>query len=110
MMVTVPSGAMETKVLSLASPSGWAMPLGTSEKPISRPPPAARPVRRKVRLEVSMSSMILSLHLARGLLDGLADAHVGGAAADVPRHRRVDVGVRGPGLVLQQGRGRHDLA
>src|SRR5256885_10219093 len=36
------------------------------------------------------------------LLDGLADAWIGSAAADVPGHRLVDVGVRGRGDLRQQ--------
>src|SRR3989441_9574939 len=42
-------------------------------------------------------------------LDGLADARIGSAAADVPGHRLVDVGVRGRGDLRQQRCRRHDL-
>src|SRR2546425_12733271 len=42
-------------------------------------------------------------------LDGLADAWIGSAAADVPGHRLVDVGVRGRGDLRQQRCRRHDL-
>src|SRR5713226_9991394 len=46
----------------------------------------------------------------RGLLDGRADALVGAAAADIPRHRGVDVGVSGVRLLRQERCSRHDLA
>ena len=47
---------------------------------------------------------------ARRRVNGLADAQVGGAAAEVAVHRRVDVGVGRLGRVRQQRRRRHDLA
>src|ERR1700682_1538081 len=46
----------------------------------------------------------------RRLLDGLADAWIGAAAADVPRHRLIDVGVRGSRYHREQRGGGHDLA
>src|SRR5258706_7879365 len=48
-------------------------------------------------------------HLRR-LLDGLADARIGSAAADVPRHRLVDIGVGGSRYRSEQRGGGHDLA
>src|SRR5262249_17615246 len=47
---------------------------------------------------------------SRRLLDGLADAAVGPAAADVPRHRLVDVRVAGTRYLREEGGGGHDLA
>src|SRR6266853_1611698 len=46
----------------------------------------------------------------RGLLDRFADADVGPTAADVARHRIVDVGVGRMRVTGQQSRSRHDLA
>ncbi|MNT15419.1 hypothetical protein D3C72_1504710 [compost metagenome] len=43
-------------------------------------------------------------------MDGRADAHIGAAAAHIARHGRVDVGVTGLLLALEQGSGAHDLA
>jgi len=44
------------------------------------------------------------------MLDRGADAHIGAAAADISRHRGVDVGIIRIGRAREQGRGRHDLA
>src|SRR5438132_1424275 len=44
------------------------------------------------------------------LLDGGPDAEVRPAAAQVPAHHFVDVGVRRVRVVVQQGHGLHDLA
>jgi hypothetical protein len=43
-------------------------------------------------------------------LDGCADALVGATATDVAGHGSVDVGIAGLFVLLQQGRGAHDLA
>jgi hypothetical protein len=43
------------------------------------------------------------------LLDGCSDAHVGGAAAQIARHGRVDIGVIGVRRARQERRGRHNL-
>ena len=48
--------------------------------------------------------------LLAGSLDGAANPQVGPTAAEVARHGGVDLGIRGSGVLLEQGRGRHDLA
>ena len=53
---------------------------------------------------------LLTTAVRGGLLDRLADAHIGAAAADVARHRGVDIGIVGIGRRGEQRRGRHDLA
>src|SRR5258707_397212 len=54
--------------------------------------------------------MGLSLRLlASGSMDRGAKADIGGAAAKVAIHRRIDIGVRGSGVLLKQRGGRHDL-
>src|SRR4029077_20491479 len=45
----------------------------------------------------------------RGLFDRGAEARVSPATADIARHRAVDVGVSGMGVLRDQRRGRHDL-
>ncbi|MCY1540375.1 hypothetical protein D9M68_760100 [compost metagenome] len=43
-------------------------------------------------------------------MDGGANTHIGGATADVARHRLIDISVRGCAIAFQQGHGTHDLA
>jgi hypothetical protein len=45
-----------------------------------------------------------------GFVDGSADAHIGGAAAEVARHRVVDVGIGRLAVLAEQRDGAHDLA
>src|ERR1700749_2086164 len=45
----------------------------------------------------------------RGALDGVADPHIGAAAADVSRHRGVDVRIVRRGSSIEQRARRHDL-
>src|SRR5712671_4764373 len=81
--------------------------------PSSNPPPVAAPAvrncRRDTRAMVSASLLGGGRHLRR-LLDGLADARIGAAAANVPRHRLVDIGVGGRWYLREQRSGGHDLA
>src|SRR5882672_9115945 len=44
-----------------------------------------------------------------GLFDRRADAHIGATAANIARHRRIDVGIFGMWRRLEQGCRRHDL-
>src|SRR6266850_2860247 len=64
---------------------------------------------RATRCDPKPSSALLRLRL-RGELDRLPDADIGPAAADVAAHRIVDVRIGRMRLVLEQCRGRHDLA
>src|ERR1700693_3275462 len=48
--------------------------------------------------------------IRRRLFNGRADTDVGAAAANIPCHRRVDIGVAGLWCVCQQSCCRHDLA
>jgi hypothetical protein len=43
------------------------------------------------------------------MLDGRANPYIGAVAADVPRHRRIDVGINWIGRCCEPRRGRHDL-
>src|SRR5271166_4836909 len=80
-MVTVPSGAMDTKVRGL-----FSMPDGPS------------------------SRMCLVMSRSRSLFDGGANALIGPTAANVAVHRAINVGVGGMGRLFQKRRGLHDLA
>src|SRR6516162_7315266 len=53
--------------------------------------------------------MTASLSLARGALDGFAYADIGAAAANIARHRRIDIAIVGMWILGEQGRRRHDL-
>jgi len=57
-----------------------------------------------------MHRSLLRLAVAGGAFDRVADADVGAAAANVPRHRRVDIGIIGMRRRGQERRRRHDLA
>src|SRR5688572_33012046 len=83
----------------------WA-PASGRTTPRRRTPPAAAPVFRKSRRERSMrGGMSRSLLLPGRLVDGGADPGIGPAAADVARHRGVDVRV-GRSRLGRQQRGR----
>src|SRR5271154_6600137 len=128
-MVTVPSGAIETKARGLFTvPCGipWAPHLGASSASAgpdgitctasTRPVVERMPLRTPRRLTFSMpdvdtiSRMCLVMSRSRSLLDGGANAGIGPAAADVAVHRAVDVGVGRMRRLLQKRRGLHDLA
>src|SRR5213592_4589511 len=74
--------------------------------PINKPPPNAALALRNSRRDV-MSSPLLAV---RRVLDSLADSHISTAAADVPRHRGVDVAISRVGVGREQRRRGHDLA
>src|ERR1700760_3692546 len=83
-----------------------------SAKPSSKPVPC-----RKARRDIAVSSAICSLTVSlsmisnsRSMLDRSADALIGAASADIPRHGGVDVVIRRLRRVLPGGRRRHDLA
>src|SRR5215470_9446086 len=113
----------------VVSPSRTSERVGMP-KPSNRPPPTAtvalilRKLRREDETESSASikSWFMS-HLRRCFVakrarcsgggrsfDARADAWIGAAAADVPRHRIVDVRIARVGLCYEQCGGRHDLA
>src|SRR5882724_7262530 len=93
-----------------------ADPMNGSLNPSASPPPAAAVptmnLRRETLVVLSVFFMVVSSGLLRhvgGHMHARADALIGAAAADI-RHGRVDVGVGGIGVFLQQRRGRHDLS
>src|SRR6266852_4315684 len=72
--------------------------------PINRPPPNAALALRNSRRERSMSGPLLCR-----VLDSLADSHIRTAAADVPRHRGVDIAIGRVGVGREQRRRGHNL-
>src|SRR3954471_4012632 len=118
----VSSGLIATQTLtSLAAAPFCALANGTFS-PSARPPPAtaAEPTmnfrrERCLPLPNVIFLMARSLRLAAGgratgcHVDRFADALIGAAAADVG-HRRVNVLVGRPRVLLQERRRRHDLA
>src|ERR1700677_3788211 len=128
-MVTVPSGAIDTKASGLFTvPCGMpsAPHLGASSASAgrdgrtcmasTRPPVERIPFRTPRRLTFSMpdvdtiSRMCLVMSRSRSLLDGGANAVIGPTAANIAVHRAVDVGVGGMRRLLQKRDGLHDLA
>src|SRR5579862_64812 len=117
-MVTRPSGAMETKADSSAgAPATAAEPsarTGDGMKASRASPPPARSdalsTVRRVRSvpEGSRDTAALLFQSGRNA-DRAADTVVARTPADVARHRRIDLLIRGPcGLAEQRARG-HDL-
>src|ERR1043166_3439512 len=84
--VTRPSRSTRIKALGSKAEGGGA---GRS-KPSSRPPPTAAPTLRTSRRDTPGGR---TTSACRRSLDGGADAPVGAAATDVPRHRGVDIRV-----------------
>src|SRR5271156_585888 len=128
-MVTVPSGAIETKARGLFTvPCGMpsAPHLGASSASAERdgrtctastsPPVATMPFKTPRRLTFSIpdvetiSRICLVMSRSRSLLDGGANALIGPTAANVAVHRTIDVGVGGMRALFQKRRGLHDLA
>src|SRR5207245_11470837 len=68
--------------------------------PINIPPPSAALALRNWRREI-MSGPFLAM---RRVLDSLADSHIRTAAADVPRHRGVDIAIGRVGVGREQRR------
>src|SRR5580692_9449791 len=128
-MVTVPSGAMETKARGLLTvPCGMpsAPHLGVASASAgrdgstctasTRPVVERMPLRTPRRLTFSMPDVVTSSRMclvilrSRSLLDGGANALIGPATADIAVHRAVDVGVGRMRRLLQQRDRLHDLA
>src|SRR5256714_10099251 len=101
--VTRPSRSIRMNALGSKAAGGAA---GRS-RPSSRPPPTAALTLRNARRD---SPSWGATSISGRPLDGSADARVGAAAADIPRHRRVDVGVGRVRLRPQQRGSGHDLA
>src|SRR5205809_790000 len=76
-------------------------------KPMRSPPPSAALAFRNCRRE---RSTVMSGPFLGGVLDSLADPQIRTAAADVPRHRGVDIAVGWVGICGEQRRRGHDLA
>src|SRR5215469_14659133 len=119
---------MRTKALGLKLVAALAsIPIkgGGSLKASISPPPTAAPAIRNVLRESSAvapempsgpsRSKIMSTSLNRSglslgrLLDGLTNTEIRAAAADVARHRSIDVIVGRIGVAGEQRRGGHDL-
>src|SRR5271154_2010415 len=127
-MVTVPSGAIDTKACGLLTvPCGMpsAPHLGASAARAERagnmltasPRPGAesRPFRTPRRLTFSIaedatSRMCFVMSRSRSLLDGGADALIGATSTDVAVHDAIYIGIRGMRRLFQERRGLHDLA
>src|SRR5271163_2713641 len=126
-MVTVPSGAIDTKARGLFTvPCGMPSPphLGSSARAgragktltaSTRPVVESKPFRTPRRLTFSMdeeatSRMCLVMSRSRGLLDGGADALIGATSTDVAVHDAIYIGIRGMRRLFQERRGLHDLA
>src|ERR1700754_3087036 len=75
-------------------------------------PPTPWMKRRRLSLtrKIWFMDMSSGAQGAGGFVDSRADAHIGGATADVAAHGGVDVGVAGLVVGLEQRRGGHDLA
>src|SRR5258708_4255245 len=118
-----PSAPMRTKALGVNAPlwAASAAPIeGPVVKPMTRPPPTAALTLKKRRRERSTPSlstrsiirlqvMSAPLLVVRRVLDRFADANICAAAADVSRHRIVDIGIVRMRILRKQRRGRHDL-
>src|SRR5262245_50482800 len=101
-------GANGASVVSVSRTS----PRAGSPKPSSKPPPMALVATRKLRREGEATSRVFISHLlvGRGLLDRRTDAGIRAAAADVARHRSVDIAIARLGVGYEQRACRHDLA
>src|SRR5687767_6929881 len=86
---------------------------------MTRPPATEAVDLMKPRREISagvVADMSGNLPVRRpgshggGTVNRLTNTWIGPAATDVAAHGRIDVGIGGLGVLLQQGNGRHDLA
>src|SRR5712691_11747564 len=113
------SGRTTTQALtSVPAPvAASADPMKGRLNPSASPPPAAAEPTMNLRRErlVALTRDIFFMVVSSGLLRHVrrhvhagADTLIGAAAADVG-HRRVDVGVGGVRILLEQRTGRHDL-
>src|SRR5579863_6974274 len=113
--ITVSSGSITTQALTSRGSALSAAQLCLANsaaypgklRPTSNPPEAVAALMTKRR---RVKVFVMALHLSRGAMDGAADTHIGAAAADIARHRRVNVGIVGIGRAVQKRGGRHDLA
>src|SRR6266446_5803181 len=107
-----PSLPMRMKALGVNAAA--AAPIeGPVLKPMRSPPPSAALALRNCRRERStvMSGPFLAVRRTmRRVLDSLADSHISAAAADVPRHRGVDIAIGRVGVGREQRSRGHDLA
>src|ERR1700712_967815 len=119
--ITWPSLPIRMKAFGAKSPgaAAWLRPNGRFKLNTSPPPRAAALVRkpRRDRLVSSereaMRSVIISASLCvrlRGKLDRFANAYIGPAAADIPAHGVINIGIRGIRITGKQRRRRHDLS
>src|SRR5262252_10365762 len=114
--VTLPARSMRRKAFGANGASVVSVsrtsPRAGSPKPSSKPPPMAAVAVRKLRREGEASSraVISQLLAARGFLDRGANTRIGAAAADVARHRAVDIRIARLWLGCEQRTCRHDLA
>src|SRR6266853_4339115 len=120
-MTQVSSGRTTTQALislpALAAVAASAVPMKGRLNPSASPPPAAAEPTMNLRRErlVALTRAMFFMVVSSGLLRHVrrhvhagADALIGAAAADVG-HGRVDVGVGGVRILLEQRTGRHDL-
>src|SRR5437899_431322 len=91
-----PSLAMRMKALGVNAAAA-APTEGPVLKPMRSPPPSAALALRNCRRE---RSMVMSGPFLGRVLDSLADSHISTAAADVPRHRGVDVDIDAAGFAV----------
>src|SRR6516225_969875 len=125
-MVTVPSGATETKTFGLFTvPCGMpsaphfgvsarAAGIGSTRTASTKPPVESMPFSTRRRLTFSMPAeaalgICLVMSRSRSLLDCAANPLICAAAADVAKHCVVDIRVRGMRRLCQQRRCLHDL-
>src|ERR1700737_922039 len=104
--------AFGAKADRLPSAAAARTPGNASRCQASRnPPPAAALAKRSWRRDIWPMSALLPSggRFASRQLDRLADTRVRAAAADVPGHSRVDVGVGGRRYLREQRCSRHDL-
>src|SRR2546422_3249377 len=86
-----------------------ALPISERRPSASSTPTAAHRRRRRSRRETPGATPD-SWFTSRRVLDGRADARIGATAANVARHRLVDIAVGGRRVLRQQRGGGHDLA
>src|ERR1700733_14965376 len=105
-------GANLPSVVSGACSGSFAARTGREKARVN---PAANPPLSRARRDgtcamFSDPCIAASLDFARGAFDRFADTDIGAAAADIPGHRCVDIGVVGLRRSGEQSCRRHDLA
>src|SRR5882762_9852196 len=106
-MVSTICPSLPMRIKALGTNGAADAPIeGPVLNPIKRPPPNAALVLRNWRREI-MSAPFLGV---RRVLDSLADSHISTTAADVSRHRGVDIAIGRLGIRSEQRRCGHDLA